>query len=193
MAEPMKHKEGLRQRSISDIVLALIAIGGGIAVIIYASGMKTLSTGQMGPGLFPALIGWLFVLFGAVLLFQGIRGKVPERDEGEGEVIDEQEALSSDAVLVDESQGGSYAIVDESSGRLLVNGLVVIGGIVVYVLLADTLGFIITLFLVLSGIMLTLREKVWRVVVFAAVVTAVIYLGFEKGLLVQLPNGILGF
>lgn len=177
---------------MADIVLAAICVGGGIAVIVYASGMKTLNTGQMGPGLFPSLIGWLFVVFGAVLLFQGIRGGVPKHEDEDVGVIDEDVA-ADEAGLVDASEGGSYAILDEAPARLLFNGMVVVGGIVAYLLLADTLGFIITLFLVLSSIMLSLREKVWRTAVFASVVTAVMYLGFEKGLLVQLPDGILGF
>ncbi|MBM9433649.1 tripartite tricarboxylate transporter TctB family protein [Flaviflexus equikiangi] len=188
MAHP--EQQVTRVRSVSDLVLAIIAIVGGIAVIIYASGMKTLSTGQMGPGLFPSLIGWLFVVFGGILLVQSLRGRMDDAATEDVATIHEAE---TETALVDESEGGSYAIVDESPGRLVVNGLVVVLGIVFYILLADTLGFSISLFAVLSAIMLTLREKVWRALVFSAVITAVIFFVFEKGLLVQLPNGFVGF
>lgn len=192
MTTPENNSTLKRQRSIPDIVLAAIVIGGGIAIIIYASGMKLLNTGQMGPGLFPSLIGWLLIIFGAVLLFQSVRGKDPAVGEPDVEVLSEEEYEQSSEVETG-GEGGAYALVAESPGRLLFNGLVVVAGILVYVLLADTLGFIITLFAVLFATMVVLREKAWKSAIYAAAFTIVLYLAFEKGLLVQLPNGILGF
>lgn len=180
-----------RQRSISDIVLAVIVIGGGIAVIVYASGMKLLNTGQMGPGLFPTVIGWLLVLFGVTLFFQGLRGKIPE-SEVEPEILLESE-MDEPIIEGDNFSGGEYTLVTEKPGRLLINGLVVLLGIVFYIVVAPTLGFIPTLFIVLLMIMLTLREKAYKAAIYSALFTIGLYLVFEKVLLVQLPDGILGF
>ncbi|AZQ77244.1 tripartite tricarboxylate transporter TctB family protein [Flaviflexus ciconiae] len=192
MTTPENNSTLERQRSIPDIVLAAIVIVGGIAIIIYASGMKLLNTGQMGPGLFPTLIGWLLIIFGAVLLFQGVRGKAPAADDADVEVLSAEEYEQSHEVQTG-GEGGAYALVAESPGRLLFNGLVVVAGILAYIFLADTLGFIITLFAVLFAIMVVLREKVLMAAIYSAAFTIVLYLVFEKGLLVQLPNGILGF
>ncbi|MFY9263251.1 MAG: tripartite tricarboxylate transporter TctB family protein [Actinomycetaceae bacterium] len=180
-----------RRIAIPDVVISLIAIVSGIAIITYGFGLKRLATGQLGPGLFPVVGGILFALFGLVLLIQAIRGKTVEDTELED--ILEAHAVQSEEDEEAAGDGGTYEFSHESGMRLLVNALVVIGGIIGYILLVEPLGFIITMFLVLAAIMIALNEKIIRATIMSAIVTTVLYVAFEVVLLVQLPNGILGF
>ncbi|MDP9806310.1 putative tricarboxylic transport membrane protein [Trueperella bonasi] len=175
--------------NVPDAVIGSIAIVSGIAVIIYGFSLKRLVTGQLGPGLFPIVGGILFVIFGGILLIQALRGTT-SADELE-EILERNAAEGAKEEELGE--GGSFEFTSESAGRLAVNGLVVIGGIIGYMLLADHLGFILTMFLVLFAIMVALKEKIWRAALMSAVITAILYLAFEVALLVQLPDGIVGF
>ncbi|KMY23913.1 Tripartite tricarboxylate transporter TctB family protein [Actinobaculum suis] len=182
--------DSARKVSIPDLVISLIAIAGGIGIIIYGFGMRRLSTGHLGPGLFPIVGGILFIVFGAILAIESLRGTVESESEELDEILEAHAAAGEDEEKI--GAGGSFEFTDESKSRLVVNGLVVIGGVLGYILLAEHLGFILTMFLMILAIMLALKEKPIRAVVFSAVVTAVLFLAFEKGLLVQLPDGILG-
>lgn len=175
--------------NVPDVAIGLVAIVSGIAVIVYGFSLKRLATGQLGPGLFPIVGGILFVIFGAVLLIQALRGTTTG-DELE-EILERNAAKGAKEENLGE--GGTFELTSESAGRLAVNGLVVIGGIIAYILLAEHLGFIPTMFLVLFAIMVSLKEKIWRAALISAVITAILYLAFEVALLVQLPDGILGF
>lgn len=175
--------------NVPDVAIGLVAIVSGIAVIVYGFSLKRLATGQLGPGLFPIVGGILFVIFGAVLLIQALRGTTTG-DELE-EILERNAAEGAKEENLGE--GGTFELTSESAGRLAVNGLVVIGGIIAYILLAEHLGFIPTMFLVLFAIMVSLKEKIWRAALISAVITAILYLAFEVALLVQLPDGILGF
>ncbi|MCJ7829860.1 MAG: tripartite tricarboxylate transporter TctB family protein, partial [Desulfobacterales bacterium] len=75
----------------------------------------------------------------------------------------------------------------------LINILLILGAIVFYILLSDFLGFLITSFIVLLGLMQRLNvSTVWSLTMSAAV-TLAIYGLFAKILLVALPWGLWGW
>lgn len=208
-----------RVRSTSDLVIAFLAIAGGGAIVIYASGMPRLVTGQLGTGLFPTVVGIMLSLFGMALVFQTLRprkkqaGAAAREDEGEsGElpanVLEIEplaaELIAEDAAAVpgggapstpmDDDAGGesSVTVAEESSARLAVNALVVGGSVLAYILLADVVGFLPVMLLILIAIQKVLGGSWVSAILVSIGLTAGLYLVFEKLLLVQLPNGIVG-
>lgn len=161
-----------RSRSGVDIAIGAVVAAIGIGVIIYASGLARLNTGAIGAGLFPTVIGIFMVLFGGILLIQGLRGSVQDPAGGQTEAA---------------------RAAGENPWRLILNGAAVVGVVVAYLLLADAVGFIPLMIILLALLQIVLGARVLSAVIVAVVATAVLYVVFEQMLLVQLPNGILGF
>jgi putative tricarboxylic transport membrane protein len=75
----------------------------------------------------------------------------------------------------------------------LINVLLVLGAVVFYIYLSDFLGFQITSFILLFGLMKWLRVSTRWSLVMACGITLAIYLLFAKMLLVPLPWGLWGW
>lgn len=87
----------------------------------------------------------------------------------------------------------TQAVMDTDIGsdgiRRWINGAILMGGIVFYVLFAEIIGFPLTMTILVTAIVWSLRAK-WWVAVLTGVLTALgLWLMFEQGLLVQLPDG----
>lgn len=190
----------------SDLVSGALAVLVGLAVIPYARSMPEISEGLPGPGLFPGIVGGLFVLFGTALVIKALvvarRGGVPGgAGDGAPTAAPERAAVPATGaepagVGVEPVAAGETGIVHDSlaaTGRARwINAAVVLGAIVFYIVAAELFGFLITMFVLMAVIMLVLRSRVLVAVLTAAGVTALLYAVFELGLLVQLPDGILG-
>ena len=187
--------------AVGDVALGALSVVGGVAVVLHARGMPTMGEGLPGPGLFPMLIGWFFVVLGTAL---AVKAVVVARHGGAGPVAGgtapaaggatEHRGTGEEPVpAAGEPDSGSTA-ASASTGRdgHWGNASVVLGGIVFYVLAAEFLGFPITMFLVLAAIMLVLRSRVAAALLTSAGITAGLYAIFELLLLVQLPDGFLG-
>lgn len=178
-----------------DLYLSLSAVGVGAIVLIYALSLPTLGDGRPGPGLFPGIIASGLILFGLALLFRTV---VTSRraDSAEATVSDVQDE-SPDIPIT--GSGNADAAphgmeIDQetvSTRRAWVNGVVMLASIVGYIMLAEPLGFIITMFLVSLVIMLLLKAKPVSAIVTSLVLSFGMWLIFERGLQVQLPNGLL--
>lgn len=196
---------GARQRRApldrSDLVAGVGSVVVGIPVLLYATTMPTLGGGSPGPGLFPGIIGVLFMIFGAGLLASAFvrSGRAPGQSEG-GELAAGHAAPaapSNDELdPLPDGHAGETPTQDASTTLRVstqwMNVAVVLGAIIFYVLVAEILGFIITMFVALSAIMIVLRSRVVVALVTAAAVTVLLYVVFQQLLLVQLPNGLLG-
>lgn len=185
---------------VGDLVLGALSVVGGLAVVIYANGMPTVG-GLPGPGLFPMIIGWFFVVLGAGLVLQTLlaarRGGAAPEAVGAAPPAEEaavDSGTEEDTAAAAEGPGSGSTAVPASTeqGGHWSNAVVVLGGIVFYVLAAEFLGFPLTMFLVLAAIMLVLRSRVVVALLTAAGITAGLYAVFELLLLVQLPDGFLG-
>ena len=76
--------------------------------------------------------------------------------------------------------------------RRWINGAILMGGILAYVLLAPVLGFPITMALLVLAIVRSLRAS-WLAAALTGVLTSLGLWGlFEQVLLVQLPDGLIG-
>lgn len=181
----------------SDVIAGLGSVALGIPVLIYASTMPTLG-GAPGPGLFPGIIGALLVIFGVgVLVTALVRTHRPPAATDGGKSTGGAAPAQSDEVdsLPEGSMGEATA--DDPSPRLSagirwMNTAAILGAIIFYILVAEILGFIITMFVVLVAIMMVLRSRLGTALATAAAVTVLLYVVFQQLLLVQLPSGIVG-
>jgi putative tricarboxylic transport membrane protein len=133
-------------------------------VVLHVRTFPELPDGQPGPALFPGLVGGLLVLFGLVLVVRAVLAR--------GEP-----AADPDAGIT-------------AQGRL--RALAVLGLVVGYVLLAETLGFAVTMGVLLFLLMWLLGARPLVAVLAAVAATGFIFVVFEELLLVPLPYGLLG-
>jgi putative tricarboxylic transport membrane protein len=148
-----------------DLVAGLLAAALGAAVVLHVRTFPELPDGQPGPALFPSIVGALLVVFGLGLVVRAIRARGRE-------------------AAVDPGAGAT------GQGRL--RALAVVGVVVAYLLLAETLGFLVTMGVLLFLLMWLLGARPLVAVLGAAVTTGVILLLFQQVLLVPLPTGLLG-
>ncbi|MGP9537183.1 tripartite tricarboxylate transporter TctB family protein [Brachybacterium sp. AOP43-C2-M15] len=199
---------GLRQ----NLVIGACSVLAGAIVIPYGASMPYIREGIPGPGLFPMMIGGLLILFGVLLALTSLLARRRERRRLEELAAagltpavlegpaDDALSLTGAAVPgsaedVPAEELATVAVMDTDIGsdgaRRWINGAVLMGAIVVYVLLAEVLGFPLTMAVLVTAIVWSLRAK-WWVAVTTGVLTSVgLWAMFEQALMVQLPDGIL--
>jgi putative tricarboxylic transport membrane protein len=150
---------------VSNTAIGIGLIVFAIAVLFYTRTFPTLEKGYPGPSLFPNILAVLFIISGITLVVQGVR--------------------SGEKILRFETSGITR------SG--LINILLALGAIIFYIFLSDFLGFQITSFILLFGLMKWLRVSMPWSLVMACGVTLAIYVLFAKILLVALPWGLWGW
>jgi putative tricarboxylic transport membrane protein len=147
-----------------DLVGGLLAAVLGAAVVLHVRTFPELPDGYPGPALFPGIVGSLLVLFGLVLVVRAVLGRG-------------RAAADPDAGVT-------------AQGRL--RALAVLGLVVGYLLLAETLGFAVTMGVLLFLLMWLLGARPLVAVLAAAAAVGFILLVFGELLLVPLPQGPLG-
>ncbi|MQA82154.1 MAG: hypothetical protein GEV10_27410 [Streptosporangiales bacterium] len=163
--------EDERWRSgLGDLVSGAVSALFGATVLVYVQGFPRLEDGSPGPALFPGIVGGLFVLFGSVLVGRWIRHRVTRAGTSE------------------EPRGD----VTVPSRTAWINAAAVVGSIVFYLLVVDVLGSTLTIGICLFALAWRLGARVWVALVSAVVTATLIYLVFERLLLVPLPDGVLG-
>ncbi|QIE55699.1 tripartite tricarboxylate transporter TctB family protein [Pikeienuella piscinae] len=153
---------------LNDAVIGAFLIVFAIAEIAYTTTFPSLHGQDFGPDLFPILIGIGLIICGVALIF---RGQAARREAGAGALI----AL------------GPWA----KDRRMALNLGLLILGVILYILLADPVGFIPVSTALLTVLMLRLRVSALTSVIVAVVTTLVIHSLFAKLLLVPLPWGVL--
>ncbi|OAI50597.1 hypothetical protein AYO46_09885 [Betaproteobacteria bacterium SCGC AG-212-J23] len=149
----------------NDAVLGAIFLALSIAVLVTIQGFPKIPGQSVGPSAFPGLIAVLLAGCSIALIWRGWR-----------------ERASQPLVAI-----GAWL----SSPPHVRNFLVVVGGLVFYVLAADTLGFLPCGAIILCALFLTLRVRPLLAVALALIVPVVIHLIFYKLLRVPLPWGVL--
>jgi putative tricarboxylic transport membrane protein len=156
-----KTRHGMR---VSDTLAGLLILCFGIAVAVYARTFPSIPGQNVGPGLFPTIIGAGFTLCGAVLAFAGAR-------QGRAASIQTAEWVRRP--------------------RMVSNFLLVIVDLLFYLLAVDALGFLVTGVIFLSALLLAFNVARRWVVPIAIAVTFAIHYGFYTLLHVPLPWGVL--
>jgi putative tricarboxylic transport membrane protein len=197
-----------------NLLIGALSVLLGAIVIPYGASMPYIREGIPGPGLFPMMIGGLLVLFGVLLPLSswigarreghrrhraGADGSTPGLEAG---LPAETEAFALPGAAVQDADGDvpvealeTAGVMDTDVGsdgpRRWINGAILLGGILAYVLLAPVLGFPITMALLVIAIVRSLRAS-WLTAVLTGVLASLALWGlFEQVLLVQLPDGLI--
>jgi putative tricarboxylic transport membrane protein len=146
-----------------DLVAALLAAALGAAVVLHVRSFPELPDGQPGPALFPGIVGALLLVLGLVLVVRALRAR------------------------------GRPVAAGVTAGRQgVLRALAVVGLVVAYLLLAEVLGFLLTMVVLLFLLMWLLGARPLGAAVAAAATTAIVVLLFQELLFVPLPTGLLG-
>lgn len=193
----------------SNLVIGVASVAVGAVVIPYGASMPYIREGIPGPGLFPMMIGGLLILFGVLLVLTNVLAARRERRHraelaavaaGAGSAEDGPLSLASASVPdsggdVPASELEAVAVLDTDIGsdgaRRWINGAVLMGAIVFYVLFAEILGFPLTMAILVSAIVGSLRAKWWVAVTTGVLASLGLWAMFELALMVQLPDGII--
>ena len=148
----------------NDAVIGILAIIVGIVIIFHVQSYPPQPGGRPGPALFPMVLSGLLIIAGSVLVVSGRR------------------------------QGGPlYQVLPDITLAGVINIMLTLSAVIFYVLVARTLGFLLTSFIIMVGLMLVLKARLIMSVLVAIGTTLCIYLIFNKFLMVPLPRGILSF
>lgn len=149
----------------NDAVFGLLLILLGGAVLLHIQAFPNIPGQQVGPALYPGLIAVGLCVGGGILVVQGwvARARQPW-------------FTTEDWV---------------KSPRHLLAFAVLVAGVVFYILVAQSLGFVITSTLVLTALFSVLRVKLGRALLISLIATLVIHFAFYKLLRVPLPWGLL--
>ncbi|MGH6944480.1 MAG: tripartite tricarboxylate transporter TctB family protein [Geminicoccaceae bacterium] len=151
---------------VNDAVFGTVLVLFALAMIGYTRTFPAMPGQDYGSALFPALIGIGFIVTGAILIAGGIARLRTEPLFG----------------------GGAWL----RSRRHVVNFMAILVGLLAYIVVADTLGFVPTAFLILLGWLVLLRGgHLPSSLLIAIVVTLVVDYAFTQLLLVPLPLGLL--
>ena len=146
-----------------DLASGLLAAVVGAVVVLHVRTFPELPDGTPGPALFPGIVGSLLVVFGLLLAVRAVRAR--------------DRAVSEPSPTT--RQG-------------VVRALAVVGLVVGYLLLAEVLGFALTMGVLLFLLMWLLGARPLIAAVAAALTTGVVIMLFQHVLLVPLPTGPLG-
>ncbi len=148
-----------------DVLLGSIIAIAGACIFLEARTFPNLAGGYPGPGLFPQLLGVLFVLSGL-----GVAGNA----------------------VVKRAWAWKPPLSDHPS-REKINALLVVLAVIFYILLADTLGFIPMAIIILIALMFRTGVSLRWSIVLGIGLTLAIYILFNRILHVPLPSGLLKY
>ncbi|RUT29297.1 tripartite tricarboxylate transporter TctB family protein [Arsenicitalea aurantiaca] len=148
----------------NDAVLGAVFIALALYMIITAAGFPSFAGQPYGASLFPTVMGGGFLIGGALLVIRGLTAAGREIP-----------AFTADPALLVPRNGISVALI--------------VGAIVFYVVLADTVGFIPIALVILLGLFLWFRVKVVTALLLSVAVTALSFWFFAIMLRVPLPRG----
>jgi putative tricarboxylic transport membrane protein len=149
----------------NDIIFGSIFIALGIFIFTQTFFYPSLEKGHPGPGLFPNLLAILFIIFGGVLIYKA-RKPLANNDSEEGV---------------------------PSGPKKVSNAFFVLGIVIVFVAVFNSIGFLVTSAVLLFVLMKKLGVTTLRSAISSICITLFINIMFLKILRVPLPPGILGW
>jgi putative tricarboxylic transport membrane protein len=150
---------------LNDAVFGAIFLALSLLVLWSVQSYPRIPGQNVGPAAFPGVVAAVLAVCSVLLIVQGVRAR-------NGTPWFERGAWTSEP-------------------RQLVAFAVTVGGLLLYVLASEKVGFLITGTVMLASLMLALRVRAITAVVVAVVATMVIHIAFYKGLRVPLPWGVL--
>ena len=165
----------MRTGLAADIVIGLAFAALGTAIIVAASGFRTVPGMAVGSGLFPTMTGSAMILFGLLMAIGAAR--IARRP------VQEEVAGTRQTQGADDPSGGKRRLFDGYAVALIVALLVLIAAMPVAGFLVA--GFAFAVFAVRLG-----GGRWVPAIVFSAIATFCIHFVFTSGLRVPLPPGL---
>ncbi|MEO6567321.1 MAG: tripartite tricarboxylate transporter TctB family protein [Opitutaceae bacterium] len=165
---------------LNDTLTGILLFVVGVAVAGYAQTFPPSPGQQIGPGLFPSVIGCGLALCGVVLLVSAVR---------------QSRAMAAlrlrETANVSEGRDGAWLEFDEwvRRPRMVLNGALVIADLIFYALVVDRVGFFVTALVFLTVLLLAFGVRRRWIPVLAVAVTLGLHLVFYTLLRVPLPWG----
>ena len=151
---------------LNDAVIGIALILFALVMIWHTRTFPAMPGQDYGPALFPVIIGVGFILTGGILVVSGLA------------------CLRTEPLF----GGGAWL----RSGAQVINFMAVVGGLVLYIVASDWLGFILTALPLLFGWLVLFRGgRPFSSLVIALAVTLTVDYAFSHLLLVPLPLGLL--
>lgn len=150
---------------LNDAVFGAIFLALSLLVLWSVQSYPKIPGQNVGPAAFPGVVAAVLAVCSVLLIVQGVRSRA-------GSPWFERGAWTGEP-------------------RQVIAFAVTVGGLLLYVLASDKLGFLITGVVMLASLMLALRVRLITAVMVAVVATVVIHIAFYKGLRVPLPWGLL--
>jgi len=150
---------------INDAVFGAVLLLLGIAVLMAVQAFPKIPGQNVGPGLFPGLIATGMAICGVLLVVGGWRQRA------------EQPWLTPMPWMRSRPHVWSF--------------IVTVGVVIVYIALANTVGFVLLAPVLLFALFLSYQVRTRTAAIVAVVVTVVIWFAFYKLLRVPLPWGVL--
>jgi putative tricarboxylic transport membrane protein len=150
---------------LNDAVFGAVFLALSLLVLWTIQSYPKIPGQNIGPAAFPGLISALLAACSVMLIVKGVR----------------------------ERNGGAWFVRGawSSQRQQLVAFAVTVGALALYVVAAETIGFLILGSLMLVAMMLALKVRPALAVVVALIATLVIHIAFYKLLRVPLPWGVL--
>ena len=157
------------RNAAKDFVSGLLLVLLGIFIMFDAMGMKVYNTFLDAPGFFPAIVGGVIIVLGAVLAFIGYRlGGLTE---------------------LKEVMNGAF-LKDFVTGESTVRVLILIAFMVVYIWgLLGRMHFIIatSIYLIANFLYLKAMKQWWLSIIIAVAMSAIVYYAFKLGFGITMP------
>lgn len=150
---------------ISNLLAGLLVGLFGLGIVTYAQTLPLMPGQDVGPGMFPTLIGAGFIICSVMLVWR--HWKSQPRDPW------------------------LRLNPEFRNGRVLTGVLLVPLSLIGYIAISETLGFIPSAFLLLLVLFLAFRTSLWTAVLIALAGALITHFAFYKLLEVPLPWGVL--
>ncbi|HTP72869.1 MAG TPA: tripartite tricarboxylate transporter TctB family protein [Burkholderiaceae bacterium] len=150
---------------LNDAVFGALFLALSLLVLWTIQGYPKIPGQNVGPAAFPGIAASVLALCSLLLIVQGVRSRAGTPWFQRGEWTSRPPQLIAFAVTL--------------------------GGLLLYVLASDRIGFIATGIVMLGSLMLALRVRWPMALIVSVVSTVVIHVAFYKGLRVPLPWGVL--
>lgn len=153
---------------LNDAVWGVLFALFGLAIVVHVQGFPRIPGQNIGPGIFPGLVGAGLAVCGLLLVVRGVRSRRAARP-------------------VPWAQAPEWF----GSGRQVLAFAVLAGINLFYILAVQWLGFVLTAFVYLAALMWVLRVRLVPLLLVSLIATLLIHLAFYRLLRVPLPWGIL--
>ena len=162
-------KEKKERNAAKDFVSGILLVLFGIFIVVDALNMKIYNTFLDAPGFFPAIVGGVIILLGALLAFIGFK-------------------LGGMTELKEIMNGQSMKEFATSDGTVRV--LILIAMMVIYIwVLLGRVHFIIatSIYLIANFLYLKAMEQWWISIIIAIAMSAIVYYAFKLGFGITMP------